>query len=79
MASKAFIKGSKEREMFIELWDMCQKFWTPEDTDSYWHDAIKAADDFSKKYKDIHPMVPYMSVAFISGIEKKSKENKEGR
>lgn len=78
MASKAFSKDTKEREMFVEFWEMCQKYWIPEDSDEYWQSIIKVTDDFVEKYKDLHPIVPEMAAAFISGMEKKYKEINNG-
>lgn len=78
MASKAFSKDTKEREMFVEFWEMCQKYWIPEDSDEYWQTIIKATDDFVEKYKDVHPIVSEMACAFVSGMEKKYKEINNG-
>ena len=78
MASKAFSKDTQEREMFVEFWEMCQKYWIPENTDNYWQTIIKATDDFVEKYKDVHPIVSEMACAFVCGMEKKYKEINNG-
>lgn len=78
MASKAFSKDTKEREMFVEFWEMCQKYWISEDSDEYWQSIIKVTDDFVEKYKDVHPIVPEMACAFVCGMEKKYKEINNG-
>lgn len=48
--TKEFAKGSKERNMFNDLWELCKNFWIVEDNDRYWTDLIHAADEFEKKY-----------------------------
>ena len=68
---KNFTKESKEREMFGAFWDMCQKYWIPEDNDEYWNAVVKASDEFNDKYKDLHPMVVQLTVAFVKGLEDK--------
>lgn len=50
---KGFDKESKERQMFLEYWDMCQRFWIPEKDDLYWNEFIAAVDAFTVKYQDI--------------------------
>lgn len=51
VASARFEKNSEEWEMFSSFWKLCQSFWIPEGNDEYWEQAIKAEDDFCKKYK----------------------------
>ena len=43
-------KGSEEWQMFMDYWTLCQKYWEPEESDSYWENLIDATDDFYKKY-----------------------------
>ena len=62
---KNFTKGSTEREMFKEFWDMCQRYWEPENNDEYWKSVSEAADEFVQKYGHLHSMVYHLSVAFI--------------
>ena len=50
MAEVKFKKGSEEWQMFMDFWALCQKYWEPEDSDSYWEDIIKDTDNFYKKY-----------------------------
>ena len=50
MAALSFGKDSEERQMFIDLWDFCQKYWIVEDNDEYWAELIKAADEFAEKH-----------------------------
>ena len=68
---KNFTKESKEREMFGAFWDMCQKYWIPENNDDYWNAVVKASDEFNDKYKDLHPMVFQLTMAFVKGLEDK--------
>lgn len=76
MASKAFSKDTKEREMFVEFWEICQKYWIPEQSDKYWESVINATDALNEKYKDVHPAVSEIITGFICGLEKKYKEMK---
>lgn len=51
MAEVKFLKGSEEWQMFMDYWALCQKYWEPEDNDTYWESLTSATDDFWKKYK----------------------------
>lgn len=46
MASKKFAKGSDEWMMFMDFWNLCQKFWISEDTDEYYEQLIKENNFF---------------------------------
>lgn len=74
-----FRKGSKEQQMFLDLWNICQKYWIPEDNDSYWHEVISVTDGFVQKYKDVHPAVRFMTLGFISGLEDIVWELRDGK
>lgn len=74
---KVFDKDSEERKFFGELWELCQKYWVPEDKDSYWESLVLATDDLNHRYKHLSPVVPYMIAGFINGVEVKSKEVKK--
>ena len=64
-----FKKGSLERAFFSEFYELCEKYWVPEDNDDYWHEVIKVTDEFVQKYKDVHPAVRSMTLGFISSLE----------
>ena len=76
MASFDFKKGSRERQFFSEFWDLCQKYWIPEQSDEYWESVINKTDALNEKYKDVHPAVSEIITGFICGLEKKYKEMK---
>jgi hypothetical protein len=40
----------QEAEFMTEFWKVAKKYYIPEDTDSYWHDAIQSLTELSKKY-----------------------------
>ena len=40
----------QEAEFMTEFWKVAKKYYIPEDTDSYWCDAIQSLTDLSKKY-----------------------------
>ena len=48
---RQFGKQSCEWLMFKDFWDLCQKVWVPEDTDEYWENTTKLADEFIDKHK----------------------------
>lgn len=63
MAEVKFDKGSEEWMMFVEYWQMCQKFWKPEDSDKYWQELINAINEFYEKFKHI-PLAKKLALAF---------------
>ena len=64
-----FDKNGVERKMFADFYKMCEDFWIPEDSDEYWKSVSEAADNFVRKYKNVHPMAYHLSVAFVCGLE----------
>lgn len=53
MASVKFQKGSEEWCMFTDFWELCQKYWIPEDAKankSYWEQLMIDAGEFAEKY-----------------------------
>lgn len=43
-----FLKGTEEWTMFMEFWNLCQKYWIPESEDSWWDEALGKIDAFQK-------------------------------
>ena len=77
---KGFKKGSQEREMFVEFWDICQKYWIAEDNDDYWSDMINTLDDFGNKYKSIPgAFAARLSVAFVEAKEAEMKRKRSDK
>lgn len=68
MASKKFNKGSEEWMMFMDFWNLCQKYWIVEDTDEYWEGVIRSANDFQKKYNHIL-LSRRLALAFVDALE----------
>ena len=68
MASKKFNKGSEEWMMFMDFWNLCQKYWIVEDTDEYWEGVIRSANDFQKKYNHIL-LSRRLALAFVDSME----------
>lgn len=75
--SKGFEKNGPEWNFFKELYRIAEQYWVPEDTDSYWESLVLLTDDLNNRYKHLGPIVTYMIVGFINGIEVKSKEVKK--
>jgi thymidylate kinase len=73
MASKRFSKNTEEFMMFQDFWQLCQKYWEPEDNDEYWESVIADAGVFTKKYHDgIFPME--IAKAFLTSLELRMKK-----
>lgn len=72
MASKKFIKGSLEWQMFADYWGICQKFWEPEEEDEYWEALTASAGEFSEKYKDI-PLARRLICALVEELDEEAK------
>lgn len=66
-----FDKNGVERKMFADFYKMCEEYWTPDASDDYWKAVVKASDKFNEKYKDLHPMVFQITMAFVKGLEDK--------
>lgn len=48
MGKVKFQKGSDEWELFMGFWDLCQKYWIPEDSESWWDEALGEINAFQK-------------------------------
>lgn len=44
-------KNDAEWQMFADYYKIYQDFYTPEGTDEYWNELMKACNDFYNKYK----------------------------
>lgn len=73
---KKFEKGSLERDMFGEVWDIAQRYWIPEDDENYWNALIKETDDFNAKYKALRPLSNQIIVGLLTGLQQKYEESK---
>ena len=74
MAEKKFEKGSEEWQMFMDYWALCQKYWNPDETDSYWESLIKDTDGFYKKYNT--DFSKSLALSLVNEAERKSKSGK---
>ena len=72
MAEKKFNKGTEEWMMFVDFWNICQKNWLVENSDSYWANIIADAHEFHDKYKDI-PLAKNMILSFVKTQEELAK------
>lgn len=70
MSEVKFYKGSEEWQMFMDYWNLCQKYWDPEDNDAYWESLISEADSFYKKYET--DFARNLVDAFVVSLDKKS-------
>lgn len=67
---KKFAKGSSEWMMFMDYWALCQKYWEPEESDSYWENLIDATDDFYKKYST--EFAKALALSLVNEAERKN-------
>lgn len=75
---KAFTKDSKEKEMFGAFWELCQKYWIPEESSEYWKELTHDVDEFVGKYKNLHPVVMELASGLVGGLDMKMREDKNG-
>lgn len=68
MAEVKFGKGSEEWMMFTEFWQLCQKYWNPENNDSYWDGLVTDVDAFYKKFSQIE-LSKELALSFIRSQE----------
>ena len=75
MASVKFDKGSEEWLMFMDYWNLCQKYWQVESNEEYWDKVIEEGNIFCEKYK-FTPLSNKLIFAFIEKLEEEYKKNK---
>lgn len=74
MAGARFEKGSEEWMMFMDFWQLCQKYWIPEKDDKYWDDFAEELRLFDKKFSEI-PMARHLAFAILNFMEEKGCQN----
>ena len=66
-----FENNSAERQMFVDYWTLCQKYWLPEDTnDAYWHEVVEEIYKFTGKYREIG-LAGKLAQALITDLEER--------
>lgn len=75
MAEVKFSKGSEEWMMFMEYWNLCQKYWKIEKDDNYWDSLVKETNSFYEKYKSIK-LSKRLAMALMETQEEKYKDMK---
>lgn len=65
-------KGTEEFQMFQDFWQLAQKYWIPEKSDSYWNAIVKDCEKFAKQYKSI-PMSACMASSILITADSVSK------
>ena len=66
-----FKKGSLERAFFSEFYELCEKYWIPEDSDDYWKSMIRDTEALNEKYKELQPLSKEIIVGFVCGLTAK--------
>ena len=62
--------------LFMDFWNLCQKYWKIENTDKYWEDLISDANLFCEKYNSI-PLARKIVVAFLDTQEEINRREKK--
>lgn len=75
MAAVKFQKFSEEYMMFKDFWELCQKFWVPEEEDSYWEALVDETNIFLQKYQFLH-IAKELAMSFSIAQDKRLKELK---
>ena len=66
-----FKKGSLERAFFSEFYELCEKYWIPEDSDDYWRSMIRDTEALNEQYKELQPLSKEIIVGFVCGLTAK--------
>lgn len=66
-----FKKGSLERAFFSEFYELCEKYWVPEENDDYWRSMIRDTEALNEKYKELQPLSKEIIVGFVCGLTAK--------
>lgn len=66
-----FKKGSLERAFFSEFYELCEKYWVPEDSDDYWRSMIRDTEVLNEKYKELQPLSKEIIVGLVCGLTAK--------
>lgn len=67
MAAGGLKKGTEDYMMFEEFWNLCKKYWIPEQSDAYW-EAV--AEDFSKFHKKYNtPYSKHFALAALNALD----------
>lgn len=73
MAAQRFEKGSEEWLMFMDFWNLCQKFYVPEASDNYWQELVNSVNDFYEKFAKI-PLAKKLALALCDMLEERYKK-----
>lgn len=76
MASAELKKGTEEYMMFLDFWNLCKRFWTPEQKDDYWKDLINETDKFYKKYHT--PYAKNFALGLVNALDEVSRGGENG-
>lgn len=72
---KPFERGSVEWDMFTLYFNLCKKYWKPQNSDKYWDDLIH---DFNELYEPKYqPFGRALARIFADYIENKFKEEQK--
>ena len=69
---KQFQKGTEEFMMFADFYELCKRFWIPEDTEEYWEALVNESQKFSRKYGSVYAR--HFAMALIRALEELSRK-----
>ena len=59
--------------MFRDYWNLCQKFWIPEDSEEYWNLVLKESIEFKKKYESL-PLANEIRLVLLEHLFREAKK-----
>ena len=71
---KQFQKGTEEFMMFADFYELCKRFWIPEDTDEYWEELVTESQKFSQKYDSVYAR--HFAQGLIGALEEVNRKEK---
>ena len=74
MASAKIEKGSEEWQVFMDYWQFIQKYYSPDNDDSWWDEVVKAGESLINKYKGMERLTKRTADGILvkENYEKKS-------
>jgi hypothetical protein len=66
-----FDKNGMERKMFADFYKMCEKYWLPEASESYWKHLSNDIQEWINKYDHLSPVVKEIGIGMLTGLQKK--------
>lgn len=69
---KQFQKGTEEFQMFADFYELCKKFWIPEEADEYWEKLLYESESFYRKYNSAY--AKHLAIGLLEALDELSKK-----